>query len=63
MKEFDAGRFCLLSGFSQPLVTLYKQVVPRPFWHTTQKLWVFRDEAYLDLMQKLLQADFPGMLL
>ena len=60
VKEFDAGRFAAYSAFDQGLVNLYKQVVPKPFWHSHQKIWVFRDETYKQLMELLTKADFPG---
>ena len=60
VKEFDAGRFAAYSAFDQGLVNLFKQVVPKPFWHSHQKVWVFRDETYKQLMEMLTKADFPG---
>ena len=61
IKEFDQGCFAVSSVYHAPLVALYKQLTSRPTWHPDQRLWSFRnEEAYEELMQKLLAADFAG---
>ena len=60
INEFDQGCFAVSSVYHAPLVALYKQLASRPTWHPDQRLWSFRNEAYEELMQKLLAADFAG---
>ncbi|KAL3135100.1 hypothetical protein ABBQ32_008044 [Trebouxia sp. C0010 RCD-2024] len=58
IKEFDLGCFAVSSVYHAPLVALYKQLSSRPTWHSDQKLWSFRNEAYEELMNRLMAADF-----
>lgn len=60
IKEFDLGCFAVSSVYHAPLVALYKQLSSRPTWHSDQKLWSFRNEAYEELMNRLMAADFAG---
>ena len=60
IKEFDKDHFAVNSVYYPPLVPLYKELVPRPTWYPLQKQWVFRNELYPELMQKLIDADLAG---